>query len=78
MTCCLSVRGRGVVTAPPRAAMRAPRSTPTTKAAAVARCTTILVVSRALLERVWEKRNAALVNFLLRVLGRYAAAGRSP
>ena len=42
MTCCLSVRGRGAVTAPPRAAMSAPMSTPTTKAAAVvARCTTM-------------------------------------
>jgi len=42
MTCCLSVRGRGAVAAPPRAAMSAPMSTPTTKAAAVvARCTTM-------------------------------------
>ena len=39
MTCSLAVGDRGAATAPPRAAMRAPTRMPTTKAAAVARCT---------------------------------------
>ena len=39
MTCSLAVGDRGAATAPPRAAMRAPTSMPTAKAAAVARCT---------------------------------------